>query len=48
LAGTAEQKAKLMFDMYDTDRKGKLSKAQFKMMLRYVFLEIIKLRLTNI
>jgi dual oxidase len=32
--GTADQKAKLMFDMYDVDRTGKLTVDEFKIMIK--------------
>jgi dual oxidase len=32
--GTADQKAKLMFDMYDVDRTGKLTVDEFKTMIK--------------
>ncbi|RWS13819.1 dual oxidase 2-like isoform X1 [Dinothrombium tinctorium] len=32
--GSADQKAKLMFDMYDLDRTGRLSKGEFSLMIR--------------
>lgn len=32
--GSAEDKAKLMFDIYDIDRSGQLSKEEFKTMIK--------------
>lgn len=33
--GTSDDKARLMFDMYDLNGDGKLSRHEFKLMIRY-------------
>ena len=35
-SGSAKDKAKLMFDMYDLDGSASLSREEFKVMLRFV------------
>jgi len=42
-AGTADDKAKLLFDMNDLSGNGKLSKDDFKAMLRYALLCVVGL-----
>lgn len=34
ISGSPEEKARLMFDMYDLDKSGELSQEEFKLMLR--------------
>ena len=38
--GTPDEKAKLMFDMYDFDGSGTLTKEEFKTMLRFFMMNI--------
>lgn len=37
LKGSAEEKMKLMFDMYDINGTGRLKREEFSAMLRYIF-----------
>jgi len=44
-AGTGEEKAQLMFNMYDLDNSGSLSKDEFKTMLRSAYLRSLEIYL---
>ena len=37
ITGTPQEKAKLMFDMYDLDKNGELDIDEFRSMLKYVY-----------
>lgn len=41
LKGSAEEKIKLMFDMYDINGTGSLKREEFSNMLRYTFISYI-------